>query len=221
MWLSRYEGEILLEIKNTRIESFLKSFAFSFLLCLYPSFFAFVHIRALLRNFALFDLLWLIHNVIMALLFLIRIRPAVVSMNIIHWAVALMTSFSGFFLLKESASSNQILLHTTDVLILFAFCLQIAAALILGRSFGFLPALRRVKTQYLYQIVRHPMYLSSIIVKLAYVLRNPSIYNVLLLVVIAFLYDKRAKYEEDILLHDSSYVDYLQKVRYRFIPGIY
>jgi protein-S-isoprenylcysteine O-methyltransferase Ste14 len=65
------------------------------------------------------------------------------------------------------------------------------------------------------------MYLSSIIIKLGYVLKNPSIYNTLLLMVITVLYVKRAKYEENIMSHDNSYVDYLQQVKYRFIPGIY
>jgi len=84
-----------------------------------------------------------------------------------------------------------------------------------------LPALRHVKTQYLYTIVRHPMYLSSIIIKLGYALKNPSVYNILFLAVVIILYDRRAKYEEDIMSHDNSYVDYLQQVKYRFIPGIY
>ena len=42
-----------------------------------------------------------------------------------------------------------------------------------------------------------------------------------LLAVIIILYDRRAKYEEDIMSHDNSYVDYLQQVKYRFVPGIY
>lgn len=142
-------------------------------------------------------------------------------MNLIHWTIALITSFSGFFFVREAANSNPILLFTADALILFALFLGIVAALILGRSYDFLPALRLVRTEFVYQIVRHPMYLSSIIIKLGYVLKNPSIYNALLLVLITVLYDKRAKYEEDIMSHNNSYVDYLQTVKYRFIPGIY
>ena len=65
------------------------------------------------------------------------------------------------------------------------------------------------------------MYLSSIIIKLGYALKNPSVYNILFLAVVIILYDRRAKYEEDIMSHDNSYVDYLQQVKYRFIPGIY
>ncbi|MHC4459751.1 MAG: methyltransferase family protein [Planctomycetota bacterium] len=210
-----------MEIKNATIESFLKSFAFSLLLCLFWGSFTLIHTRALLKGFDFTELLWLVYNVTISLLFLIRVKPSVVSMNLIHWTVALITSFSGFFFVREAANSNPILLFTADALILFALFLGIVASLILGRSYDFLPALRRVKTELVYQLVRHPMYLSSIVIKVGYVLKNPSIYNALLAAVIIALYDKRAKYEEDILSHDNSYVDYLQKVKYRFIPGIY
>ncbi len=71
------------------------------------------------------------------------------------------------------------------------------------------------------QIVRHPIYLSALLLRLGYVLKNPSLYNVALLLVVAVLYDRRAKYEEDILSHDHSYAEYRQQVRYRFVPGIY
>lgn len=210
-----------MEVKNATIESFLKSFAFSFLLFLFWASLTLIRTRALLKDFGFTELLWLIYNVTVSLLFLIRVKPSVVSMNLVHWTVALITSFSGFFFSRETANSTPILLLTANVLIISALFLGITTALILGRSYDFLPALRRVRTEFLYQIVRHPMYLSSIIIKLGYVLKNPSVYNALLLVLITVLYDKRAKYEEDIMSNDNSYVDYLQQVKYRFIPGIY
>lgn len=208
------------EIKNRTIESFLKSRNFSFLLCLFWGYFTFIHTRTLLKGFDLTELLWLAYNVTISLLFLIRVRPSVVSMNIIHWATALITSFSGFFFM-EGANSKPILLLTSEVLIVFAILLGIVTAIILERSYDFLPALRHVKTRYVYQIVRHPMYVSSIIIKLGYALKNASMYNSVLSVVIIVLYDRRARFEEDVMSHDDSYVEYMKKVKYRFIPGIY
>ncbi len=210
-----------MEIKNSKIESFLKSFAFSFLLFLFWGYFTLIHLQSLLKGYDFTELLWLIYNVTISLLFLIRVRPTIVSMNLIHWAVALITSFSGFFFFRTGANHSSVLLFTADGLVLFAIFLGIATAFILGRSYDFLPALRYVKTQYLYQIIRHPMYLSSIVIKFGYVLKNPSIYNILLLAVIIILYDKRARYEEDIMSHSNSYMDYLQQVKYRFVPGVY
>jgi protein-S-isoprenylcysteine O-methyltransferase Ste14 len=210
-----------MEIKNNKIESFLKSFTFSFLLFLFWGCFSLIHIQALLKGFDFTELLWLIYNVIISVLFLIRVKPAVVSMNLIHWVVALITSFSGFFFFRVDANGDSLLSLTADTLIVFAVFLGIVTALMLGRSYDFLPALRYVKTRFVYQFVRHPMYLSSIIIKLGYVLKNPSVYNFLLLIVVIVLYDKRAKYEEEIMSHNNSYVEYLQQVKYRFIPRVY
>lgn len=209
-----------MEIRNPTIESFLKGRAFSALLCLYCAFFAFMRTRMLLERFDLFELLHLVFNVTFAALFLTRVRAVVVSMNITHWTVALVTSFSGFFFVREAASPGRGVLLAGDVLMIFAGLVQMAAALTLGRSLGFLPALRRVKTEYVYGIVRHPMYMASIVVKLGYILRNPSIVNAMLFVAVAVLYDRRAKYEEDILSHDHAYVEYMQQVKYRFMPQI-
>ena len=210
-----------MEIKNATIESFLKSFAFSFLLCLYVGFSAVTRTRSLLNEFGLIEFLRLIYSVTASLLFLIRVKPCLVSMNPVHWTVALITSFSAHFFIRETTNNNPNLLFMADIFVVFSILLGVATVLVLGRSFGLFPALRKVKTRYVYQIVRHPMYLAAMFFKLGYVLKNPSIYNILLLVVVIILYDRRAKYEEDIMSHDNSYVDYSQKVKYRFIPGIY
>jgi protein-S-isoprenylcysteine O-methyltransferase Ste14 len=98
--------------------------------------------------------------------------------------------------------------------------LGFTAALVLGRSFDIFPALRRVKTRYVYQIVRHPIYLSAMVLRLGYVLKNPSIYNAVLLLLVAVLYDRRARYEEELLAQDRSYSEYLRQVKYRFVPGV-
>ncbi len=107
------------------------------------------------------------------------------------------------------------------MLMVVAILLGILSAFTLGRSYDFLPALRSVKIGGVYRIVRHPMYLSSIIIKIGYVLKNPSFCNICLLVVIIVLYDRRARYEEDIMHNDDRYVDYVSQVKYRLIPGVY
>jgi protein-S-isoprenylcysteine O-methyltransferase Ste14 len=65
------------------------------------------------------------------------------------------------------------------------------------------------------------MYLSSMAVKLGYVLEHPSLCNGLLLTVVVVLYDRRARYEEAVMAHDASYAEYLRVVKRRFIPGVY
>ncbi len=199
---------------------FLKSFIFSFLLFLYVGYSVVNRSISLINEFDFVELVRVIYSVTVSLLFLIRTKPAIVSMNPIHWAIALVTSFSAHFFIRESGTGNGVLADTAYILVIAAGILAFLTALTLGRSFGLFPALRKVKTKYVYQIVRHPMYLAFIIFKFGYVLKNPSIFNILLLAVVIILYDKRAKYEEDILSNDNSYVDYLHQVKYRFVPGI-
>lgn len=208
-------------LRNGAMESFLRSFACSALLSLSCAALAAPHAWALLQGFDLFESLHLVYNLTVALLFLIRTRPSLVSMSPLHWAVALATSLSGFFFVRNDFPAATAFRLTGDTLIGVGILLSFAAALVLGRSFDLFPALRRVKTQYVYQIVRHPIYLSALVLRLGYVLKNPSLYNAVLLLFVAVLYDRRAKYEEDILSHDRSYVEYLQQVRYRFVPGVY
>jgi protein-S-isoprenylcysteine O-methyltransferase Ste14 len=135
--------------------------------------------------------------------------------------VAVLTSVSGFFFVRTAMNPHAGLLRIGDSLIGAGILLAFAAALVLGRSFDLFPALRRVKTQYVYQIVRHPIYLSALVLRLGYVLKHPSLYNAVLLILVVVLYDRRAKYEEDILSHDRLYAEYLQRVKYRFVPGVY
>ncbi len=203
------------------IERFLKSFALSLLLSLVWACFTFAQARKLLDGFDGIEALWLVYNAIIALLFLIRSTPSVVDLNPMHWVVALLTSFSGFAFARSGITSYAAVLALADGLIWLAIALGAWTALLLGRSYDFLPALRGVQTGWLYQLVRHPMYVSSIAIKLGYVLRHPSIYNCVLLIVVAVLYDRRARYEEAVMLHDASYAAYVHRVKRRFIPGVY
>jgi protein-S-isoprenylcysteine O-methyltransferase Ste14 len=208
-------------LRDGAIESFLRSFACSALLSLSCAALAAPHAWALLKGFDAFELLHLAYNLTVALLFLLRTRPSIVSMSPLHWAVALLTSFSGFFFVRKDSNPHALLLLTGDTLIGGSVLFSFTAALVLGRSFDIFPALRRIKTRYVYQIVRHPIYLSALVLRLGYLLKNPSIHNAVLLLLVAVLYDKRAKYEEDILSQDRSYLEYLRRVKYRFVPGIY
>jgi protein-S-isoprenylcysteine O-methyltransferase Ste14 len=207
-------------IKSGAVERILKSFAFSVLLFLVWGTFSATEVKSLPAGFEPIELLWVAYNVLISLLFLIRRRPSVVSMDAVHWAVALVTSFSGFLLSKLPENPHRALATAGDIMIIAGLLLGIASAVVLGRSYDVLPALRGVSTALVYKAIRHPMYLSSMAIKLGYVLRHPSPYNAGLFVVVALLYVKRAMYEEEVMIHDPRYVEYMKRVRYRFIPAL-
>jgi protein-S-isoprenylcysteine O-methyltransferase Ste14 len=140
----------------------------------------------------------------------------------LHWLVALLTSFSGLFFLRARADTHDPARTGVAAVVVFAgLLLGTAAAVGLGRSYDFIPALRSLHTGGVYGTVRHPMYLASIVTRLGYVIENARPVNALLLGILAWLYDRRARYEEAILHYDPGYREYCQRVPCRFVYGWY
>ncbi|MBI1826872.1 MAG: hypothetical protein HY287_15360 [Planctomycetes bacterium] len=209
-----------MQATGAQLERFVKSFAFSLLLFLVWIYLAGKQILSLRHDFQWIEFLFAAYNVLLALLFLIRTRPSAVSMNPMHWLVALITSFAGLFFQRGHASSA-LLAEIGNWLLVGGILGGVIVAISLGRSYDFVPALRGVQTGWLYRIVRHPMYACSMLVRLGYVLRSPSILNVLMFAGVVILYRVRAGFEERIMCGDARYVEYLSKVRERFVLGIY
>lgn len=210
-----------MEVRNDRIERVLKSFGFSVALFLFWGLLTVLKARSLLGRFTPTECVWLFYNATISILFLVRTRPSIVSMNAVHWLVALVTCFSGFFFRRYEVEVAPVWSFIADGLIFGGLALGGIAALALGRSYDFLPALRGVQTGWVYQVVRHPMYLSSIVIRCGYLVRHFSAYNRAAFVVMVWLYDRRAAYEEQIMRNDARYCEYVQRVRFKFLPIVY
>ena len=73
-----------------------------------------------------------------------------------------------------------------------------------------------------YALVRHPMYLSIILILLATPVALGSYWGVLPVIPFTFLFAARAKNEEELLVNElAGYREYTQKTRYRLFPGIW
>ena len=202
------------------LERWVKSFTFSFVCFAVWGSLTVLRARALTRTFDGMELLWLTYNATIATLFLVRTRPSVVSLQPVHWLVALLTSFSGLFFEKHSAGLPATE-PVADGLILVGLAGAGSTALALGRSYDFLPALRGVATGWLYALVRHPMYASSILIRFGYFAKHASAFNAVAFGVMVWLYVWRALFEERIMLKDLKYRQYVGRVRHRFLPGFY
>lgn len=97
----------------------------------------------------------------------------------------------------------------------------IAGKLSLGRSFGLMPANRGIVSTGLYRLVRHPIYLGYLVSHLAFVLANPTQWNLLLLATADVALLGRAVREEATLARDEEYRKYRHLVRWRVVPGIF
>ncbi|WP_168788360.1 methyltransferase family protein [Paraburkholderia aromaticivorans] len=118
----------------------------------------------------------------------------------------------GYHLIPEAVA---VALQITGILI------QICAKLTLRRSFGFLPANRGVVVGGPYRIVRHPIYFGYVIRDLGFLLPNFGIQNAAVLAVHLGVQVCRVVREERVLSKDSSYREYMSRVRYRLIVGVF
>lgn len=99
--------------------------------------------------------------------------------------------------------------------------IQILSKCALRRSFGLLPANRGVVALGPYQIVRHPMYLSYFIADVGFLLANFGWRNLIVVLVSCVLQIWRLLREERLLSEDDAYRQYMRRVRYRLLFGLF
>ena len=97
----------------------------------------------------------------------------------------------------------------------------IAGKVTLGRSFALLPANRGVVSSGVYGIVRHPIYMGYLITHVAFLMANPSVWNVAALLIADTALLARAVCEEQTLARDPQYREYQTRVRWRVAPGLF
>jgi protein-S-isoprenylcysteine O-methyltransferase Ste14 len=91
----------------------------------------------------------------------------------------------------------------------------------LGRSFGLVPANRGVVSTGVYRFVRHPIYLGYLITHVGFLLANPAVWNLVLLAAADLALMLRARCEEQTLSADPAYRDYMRRVLWRVVPGVF
>ena len=97
----------------------------------------------------------------------------------------------------------------------------IAGKVTLGRSFGLMPANRGVVSAGVYRLVRHPIYMGYLVTHVAFLVANPSVWNITALVAADAALLARAVCEEATLARDERYRTYQQQVRWRVCPGVF
>jgi protein-S-isoprenylcysteine O-methyltransferase Ste14 len=91
----------------------------------------------------------------------------------------------------------------------------------LGRSFGLSPANRGVVSTGMYRFMRHPIYLGYLITHVGFVAAHPAGWNLIVLAAADLALMFRAVREEQTLAQDEAYREYMQRVRWRVIPGVF
>lgn len=127
-----------------------------------------------------------------------------------------------FFLALNLAPGQHVIPETAGVGLQIAGMLfHLYAKLSLGRSFGVLPATRRLVTGGAYRWLRHPIYFGYLIAHLGFLLSNFSLQNFIVFLVLYIAQIVRIQREEEILADFPGYGEYRNQVRYRLIPKVY
>ncbi|HUW56896.1 MAG TPA: isoprenylcysteine carboxylmethyltransferase family protein [Planctomycetota bacterium] len=171
-----------------------------------------------LFNFVEFT--FLLHIVVLLVLVVIRTRHLDIDRNIFHQLVALAAFFSALGFVGQKTTSEALIWSARTVTFI-ALVLGILTQLNLGRSFGILIARRKIKTDWLYGVIRHPMYVTDILFKVGMILKMPSWPNAAVLAFGVGCYVYRALLEEKFLSQNEEYREYMKRVRYRFLPWIF
>lgn len=170
------------------------------------------------KQFNFVEAAFVVHNIVMLTVILVRRRHVAMDRSTFHQVIALAAFFSGIAFLKHPTES---LVGLSQGIMVAALVLGAISLLNLGRSFGILIAVRKVKTGGLYQAVRHPMYLTDILWRVGYLAGNLYWPNALMFLASTGCYVYRAILEERFLSQFPEYQEYKKKVRYRFVPGVF
>ncbi|MEJ6011274.1 isoprenylcysteine carboxylmethyltransferase family protein [Novosphingobium aquae] len=151
---------------------------------------------------------------------LIRRPTTRLSMRLGDWMLAMTATCAGLLIVPGYVLSESLV--TVGVLLFIGGNLfQLWAKLVLRRSFGVAPANRGVKISGPYKYVRHPMYVGYGIVHVSLLLLMFMPINLLIYAIGWWAQILRIKAEERVLSQDPAYSEYMTKVKWRLIPGVF
>jgi protein-S-isoprenylcysteine O-methyltransferase Ste14 len=174
-------------------------------------------------TFRVADWIYVCSNLLVLVIALTR-RPAQVQDRSIAAAAAVFVSYTYSYAqvaILRWSPGIEIWPGGGLIMVILGACLSLASLLSLRRFFGVRPALRGLATQGTYRLVRHPLYLAYVISDIGYNLQECNFGTWVLVAAgwLSLMYRIRA--EEHILSGDATWADYITRVRYRLLPGVW
>jgi protein-S-isoprenylcysteine O-methyltransferase Ste14 len=167
------------------------------------------------------EALFFLQNAVLTAVVVLRRPHRDIEKNVFSQCVALVAFFSGAAFMGQAQGGSPFA-HLISEWIMAASCVLGSATLLnLGRSFGILIAVRKVKTTGLYSIIRHPMYFTDILLRIGFVIGHASLFTYVMLVASTLCYCWRAVLEERFLSGFPEYREYMARVKYRLIPYVF
>ncbi len=151
---------------------------------------------------------------------LIRRPTGTISLRLGDWLLATTATIAPLLIIPTE-NSYPALAGIGLFLLFLGNCWQAWAKLILRRSFGITPANRGVKITGAYRFMRHPMYAGYLFVHIGVLTVMFSSYNLAIYAIGWAAQILRLLAEERLLSQDPTYREYMGKVRWRLIPGVF
>jgi protein-S-isoprenylcysteine O-methyltransferase Ste14 len=167
------------------------------------------------------EISFLVQNIVLAMVVGMRKSHVSIDRNLFHQVVALAAFFSGAAFMGQPPSGGETARLASTLLIVASNLLGIVTLLGLGRSFGILIALREVRSTGIYSVVRHPMYVTDILLRVGFLVSHFNPFTAVMAVFSIGCYAYRAVLEERHLSTDEKYREYMARTRYRFIPYLF
>ena len=152
---------------------------------------------------------------------LVRRFSTQVSRHPFDWTIAILATAVPLLISPAATHASLLPEILCNAIIMLGLCIQIAAKVSLGRSYGIVPANRGVQLDGPYRFVRHPMYLGYTMTHIGFVCLMPSALTAFLYVFAFSLQIVRVLREERVLNEDPVYRDFASHVRYRLVPGVF
>jgi protein-S-isoprenylcysteine O-methyltransferase Ste14 len=130
-------------------------------------------------------------------------------------------SLAGPPLLRVTEAASPVPDVATATISALGLILVVIGKVALGRSFGVVPANRGVVVSGPYTLVRHPIYTGYLIAHVAFLMANPSPWNVSVILIADAALVLRALLEERVLSADAEYQGYCRRVGWHLVPGVF
>jgi protein-S-isoprenylcysteine O-methyltransferase Ste14 len=166
-------------------------------------------------------LVFAVHMLVFISTMVTRKTPVRVSTNPWYWLLTFVETYWGVLTFWLMSRGRALVPHwMSDSLAIISVALVIWARLSLGRSIGLVPALRTLVTHGAYRYVRHPIYSAICLSIISAALNAYSPWNLAIFGLGIFWFALKSVVEESFLSSDAAYADYMQRVRWRWLPGI-
>src|SRR5271167_3778019 len=164
------------------------------------------------------NVVWVTGAAIMAVMSFARFAPRSATVNLRTIAASGAMLILPRFMRPTNLSTGA--LATAGLVFeLFGVVLTQVARVYMGRSFGVLPANRGIVSKGPFRWVRHPIYFGWLVLSIGYAMSYANSRNILLIVVTLPFMVWRIDQEEAHLSADAGYRSYMDRVRYRLLPG--